>query len=222
MKSVNTTIDTPLSLSIINRLIRIDGNTVERWMRFWRDTGAALPKQYSLDRGYNRSVTGYIIGDIMRLACENTAFINEYESLYRSKKEINLIEQLRPAIAAHNDEVNSIKRDTKRPLPENMTSVEEILESSAPITDPTPLCGVYFLIKDTEIVYVGRSLNVTQRVIAHKSGDKDFDRYSYVTYEESELKEKESEYIAYLKPKYNIGNDGKFRTSKREIVMKIA
>ncbi len=64
--------------------------------------------------------------------------------------------------------------------------------------------GVYFLCQDNEVVYVGQSICVTERIKAHLS-NKNFDRdlVFYMPVPESELTKVENHFIRLLKPKYN-------------------
>jgi hypothetical protein len=65
----------------------------------------------------------------------------------------------------------------------------------------TPSC-VYFLIKESRVVYVGQSINLAARIGTHQQ-EKDFDRVVYMWVPESELDEVEGALIRALKPKLN-------------------
>ncbi len=65
----------------------------------------------------------------------------------------------------------------------------------------THMSGVYFLIDDTEVVYVGQSVNVYARIAQHK--DKQFDRYAIVPCAVNMLDKLESLYIHCLRPRQN-------------------
>jgi hypothetical protein len=62
--------------------------------------------------------------------------------------------------------------------------------------------GIYFLIKEKEIVYVGQSTNVFLR-IAHHMGARDFDSWSFVPCKKADLRRREARYIEEFRP---IGN----------------
>jgi hypothetical protein len=66
-------------------------------------------------------------------------------------------------------------------------------------------CGVYFLILDGVVVYVGQSANIYSRICQHT--DKHFDKYAYVPCEVELLDKLESLYIHLLKPKLNGNNN---------------
>lgn len=69
--------------------------------------------------------------------------------------------------------------------------------------------GVYFLVENMRVVYVGQSLNVHGRVATHATERrKHFDRYAYIQCDRSELDVLESLYIYSLRPLYNVDSDG--------------
>jgi hypothetical protein len=66
--------------------------------------------------------------------------------------------------------------------------------------------GVYFLVDGDEVVYVGQSTNIYNRIPQHHS--KKFDRYMYVPCKPELLNALESLYIHCFRPKLNFGSDG--------------
>ena len=65
------------------------------------------------------------------------------------------------------------------------------------------LCGVYFLIKNDEIVYIGSSINVESRINEHQKERKIlFDHY-FIIKEKYDFKTLEIQYILQFIPKYN-------------------
>jgi hypothetical protein len=69
-----------------------------------------------------------------------------------------------------------------------------------------PVCGIYFLIKDNEIVYVGKSKRISYRLNDHKRV-KDFNRVFFIECNEEDLDEVERTYIRKFLPKLNIANN---------------
>lgn len=66
------------------------------------------------------------------------------------------------------------------------------------------ICGVYFLTHNREIVYIGMSTNIRNRIKQHiKQGEKIFDGFSFIECGKRELYWRESKYINKFKPKYN-------------------
>lgn len=64
--------------------------------------------------------------------------------------------------------------------------------------------GVYFLIYEKEIVYVGSSMNIYARLTAHNNNKNlEFDSYSIIEAPEKDLKELEADYIFWFTPEHN-------------------
>lgn len=64
--------------------------------------------------------------------------------------------------------------------------------------------GVYFLMQDKEVVYIGSSNDIFTRVGNHKAEKlKIFDNYCFVECQTEILLQKELDYIVKYKPKYN-------------------
>jgi excinuclease UvrABC nuclease subunit len=80
-------------------------------------------------------------------------------------------------------------------------TVQQIIERSCPIEPPTP--GVYFLIYEGQIIYVGQSMDVCNRHIQHRS-EKRFDRLTYILCPVELLNDLEAAYIMLLKPPLNV------------------
>lgn len=68
--------------------------------------------------------------------------------------------------------------------------------------------GIYFLIKDGIIIYIGQSTRITKRIRDHKR-DKDFDHYRVIACNESLLLQYEKRLIKYFKPRLNGVTGGK-------------
>lgn len=70
--------------------------------------------------------------------------------------------------------------------------------------------GVYFLCQSDEVVYVGQSVSVANRVVQH-IGLKEYDRAYCLRVPRSDLDFVEGEFIRLLKPKYNHDKNGTLR-----------
>ena len=81
---------------------------------------------------------------------------------------------------------------------------EDVLAMSAP-SNSTTVCGVYFLIHDEEIVYVGQSSNLLARVESHKVGAdrKVFNKVAFIEAPRPWLDTVEAFYIQRFDPPYN-------------------
>ena len=62
--------------------------------------------------------------------------------------------------------------------------------------------GVYLLIDDQQVVYIGKTTNLFQRVAAHQT-DKQFDSIRFIRLHHGDLDIWERELIAQMTPKYN-------------------
>jgi len=65
--------------------------------------------------------------------------------------------------------------------------------------------GVYFLIKDDEIIYVGQSRNIIYRIGVH-SRKVEFDSFSYIEVDEELLSIVEQSFIKRFNPRLNINH----------------
>jgi hypothetical protein len=99
------------------------------------------------------------------------------------------------------------KRKRKKPLvieqrqyDGSTLTAEQIVAAAVPFR-ATP--GVYFLVAQGEVVYVGQSVNVYARVQGHAASKK-FDSWFYVPAELAELNDLERLYIEALAPPLNV------------------
>ena len=84
-----------------------------------------------------------------------------------------------------------------------MLTIEEIRWASSKV-NRTIIRGIYFLLKDNEIVYVGQSDNVMKRISAHIVADeKMFDSYCVLPVKEGDLNDIEARYIWEFAPRHN-------------------
>jgi predicted DNA-binding transcriptional regulator AlpA len=65
--------------------------------------------------------------------------------------------------------------------------------------------GIYFLIQEGEVIYVGQSHNVASRIIGHKN--KTFDRAFVLPCPPSKMNETEAAFIGIFKPKLNMNQE---------------
>jgi len=82
----------------------------------------------------------------------------------------------------------------------------QIIEKSISY-DSIKKIGIYFLIKDKQIIYIGQSINIHNR-LSHHSSRKQFDAISIIECNPDNLDELESLYIHAIKPCLN-GNGKK-------------
>jgi hypothetical protein len=85
----------------------------------------------------------------------------------------------------------------------SMLTKEDILKKSKGYAPKAGKYGyVYFLLNKNEIVYVGQTLNIEQRLRAH-CRDKKFERVSYIKVLKRDLNYTEAYYIVKFRPPYN-------------------
>jgi predicted GIY-YIG superfamily endonuclease len=80
-------------------------------------------------------------------------------------------------------------------------SREEIVDGAIPIS---VVCGIYFLIRGEQIVYVGQSTNVLRRIARHIYDGKTFDSFTISPCAAADLDRLESVYITALYPEENM------------------
>lgn len=87
-----------------------------------------------------------------------------------------------------------------------MLTKEEIYERSVPYEWKEPQTGIYFLLEDSEPVYIGKAVNVNKRFGEHTK-DKFFNRVTVLPTDDYYLSEQvrnlERDYQNYLHTKYN-------------------
>jgi len=72
------------------------------------------------------------------------------------------------------------------------------------LTLPKPIRGIYYLLQDNEIVYIGQAQDVVARIITHRhQGKKNFNHYSIHAIPNGDLTVIESNEIVRHRPKYN-------------------
>ena len=65
-------------------------------------------------------------------------------------------------------------------------------------------CGVYFLLRHSEIVYVGQSVDVFLRLSKHRREGRDFDAFNFLPCAKEDLDRIEKMYIEAFMPKWNL------------------
>ena len=114
--------------------------------------------------------------------------------LSRIKQELEYLTQKRDSIK-HTHCIDEVSRE--------LTGGDMLIEQEiiAYKTAYNAACGVYFLIENDRVVYVGQSINVYTRIYTHmKDRQRQFDSYTYIPCEADELDVLESLYIHSLAP----------------------
>jgi hypothetical protein len=87
----------------------------------------------------------------------------------------------------------------------DMLSELEIVAASIP-TDPLK-CGVYFLIDDDKVMYVGKSVDIHARLIEHRRSGKVFERWHWIPCPREALDDLERSYLDTFLPKWNLDTE---------------
>ena len=97
-----------------------------------------------------------------------------------------------------------MQQDKNKLFSESMESIDRILEIKKPASE-LGKSGIYFLIKDNVIVYVGQTRNSESRIYSHfNDASKEFDSYSFIPCHEDELNDMEAYYVVTLNTEYNM------------------
>ena len=84
---------------------------------------------------------------------------------------------------------------------------------------PPQVCGVYFLLWENEIIYIGQSTNIIQRICSHVTeGKKGFDRVLYLPCPQGLLDHYERQLIRHIRPCHNRQHLEMARSAERFIV----
>ena len=154
---------------------------VNYWALKTPEERRAIAQRGVATRKANRERLGREHADVLRL-----------ES--RLHQQIAALEARLATLTRHEKMSGTALRLTNRAL----LTAEQIVAEAMPREATS---GVYFLVQDLEVVYVGQSRNVFVRVSEHK--DKAFNRYAFLPCSHAMLDQLESLYIHVLRPKMN-------------------
>lgn len=89
----------------------------------------------------------------------------------------------------------------------------ELLSHTLPVE---PLCGIYFLLDGSEVVYVGQSVDILQRLTVHRQRPKvAFTACAYQPFNEDDLDRAEAFFIERFNPHGNIHTPGADKGDRR-------
>ena len=75
-----------------------------------------------------------------------------------------------------------------------------------------PLIGVYLLMRDGQVIYVGSSLNMPRRVAGHRANGRPFDQVFYIATKADQREALERTLIRQINPKQNRQGRSKWLT----------
>lgn len=94
----------------------------------------------------------------------------------------------------------------------------ELLSQCVKKNKPTAFCGIYLLVKDDRIIYIGQSVDIEYRIRSHYGSPfyGQFDYYLMYECEQSQLRKYERIFIERFFPKHN--NDSTTVSQKVKII----
>ncbi|OLF36556.1 hypothetical protein BTW00_05585 [Psychrobacter sp. C 20.9] len=210
-------LDEKQTLTQISKLFRVDGYGVTNHIRKMNEQGTPIPREvvsHNGPRGYKHL---YLIRDIINSAIDKGLKIEEPLTQIEKASHQELSEQNRKLKKS----IENLKQQRRQLLSEvnlltgNLSDIAPVLNQTKFSLVPKSAlikksktygdaCGVYFLVKNNEIVYIGQSINIASRITQHR--DKDFDSVSYVACHKDELDILESLYILAYQPALNGSN----------------
>jgi hypothetical protein len=193
----------PMTPHMADKYLRIDNITVGGYIGRCERLGRPIPFKFSNGKRYrildivarakadglsiNPTADKIIITDIDELKIQKEKLKLELKLLQQQIHEVTHILAFDKA---------SIKLTNATLLTE-----EEIIAGKIGLPSTS---GIYFLIKDNEVVYVGQSIAISTRVRTHMQENcKDFNYYAYIECKQEHLNIMESLYIHSLRPSLN-------------------
>ena len=185
-----------LKVSELKKLCSIDSMSPEGWISKMDRLGSPLKVYKGVD-----GVKRFRVGEIVAKARATCSTIGPPLAKKGDNKKSIMhfeIQKGRAQLKKHDLEVAEISRVlTARSL-----RAEHEIVKKAKSVEEEMLCGVYFLVNDDRVVYVGQSVNVYSRVKTHMADPrKTFDSWCFIRCEKRMLDVLESLYIHFLQPK---------------------
>lgn len=219
-------LDQRMTTTAISKLFSIEGMAASSYIYKLEREGRPLTFIKEICSNVHGFRKLFLVSDVLDTAIKDELSINPAKNKAEKEKTESLtITQKR--LKSEISELKQIKCDLQKELrlmTGNLSDIAPVLSqtrfSLVPQADLIKkslsygdACGVYFLIKDKVIVYIGQSINIASRITQHR--DKDFDSVSYVACHRSELDVLESLYILAYKPPLNgmAGGNGDNRPS---------
>ena len=82
--------------------------------------------------------------------------------------------------------------------------LNKITEGKIKLYKHNPIIGVYFLMKNEELFYIGQSISIASRIAVHERDmPYKFDSVYYIECHEKDLLKIEKKYTDLLRPKWN-------------------
>lgn len=207
-------LDCEFTCTALDKMFKINKTRVTGFVTKMKSTKTPIPCRkvpHHSPQGFKRV---YKLSDILLAVVSSNAVLQATDEQrkdeilqtfsWREKellKEVARLEDKKKALLKEVDFLSGNLSDISPVLKQTNFSLVPISEIVRKSSSYGNVCGIYFLIKDSQIVYIGQSINIAARITSHK--DKDFDSVSYVTCRRSELDILESLYIIAYNPILN-------------------
>ena len=102
--------------------------------------------------------------------------------------------------AAIKEHTDLKKRFSHHPKSKALLDLDKIVGLAKPLPNYS---GIYFLLKEGVIMYIGKSKNVLSRLATHESNGRDFAEYTFIPCAVEDLDDMEMAYISAFRPSGN-------------------
>ena len=193
----------PMTPHMADKYLRVDNITVSGYVGRCERLGRPIPFKFSNGKRYR------ILDIVARakadgLTINSTAekiIITGIDELKIQKETLQLELKLLQQKIHEVTHILAFDKVSVKLTNATLLTKEEIIAGKVGLPSTT---GIYFLIKDCEVVYVGQSVSIATRVRTHMQEDyKDFNYYAYIECKQEHLNIMESLYIHSLRPPLN-------------------
>lgn len=152
---------------------------------------------YISPQGKKWRVQTYVQGKRSSQTFKTEALARAWADRFEAKTEG--MPQLRKALSDHQI-IPLLPRKFREAMEKANYTERELVASAFPIEADT---GIYFLVRDGQVSYIGQTTNVLARVLKHRQMGKRFDSFSFIPCLPEHLVELEKTYICLLMPDEN-------------------
>lgn len=193
-----------MTSSNLNKLFRVDNITPAAYIQRCIRLGKPIRNKRGMYRPIDiwarskAEMVDFGPSDAIRLNADVDSLRSEIESLRHARDELRAVMALARHIGAAGEYFHEYKN-------KRLWSEKEVVEAAVPYTN---FCGIYFLINNDRVIYIGQSVNVSARVSQHTTTNKVFDKWLVLPCKKEHLDVMESLYIHLLRPPGNGCNHG--------------
>lgn len=205
-----------LTGSAIDKLFSVGGLKATTFLKKQADCGRPITSFLAKsDSSQHPAIRKYKVSHILAVAKAHALEVTKPLPPKQILKEYELIGKLQHEVAQLQSRKDSLEKSISVMWPYkfnehevagmlsgidgDLPAVDHIISNAQQLNN---VCGIYFLIKDGEIVYVGQSVSVMARIQSH-TASKEFDSFSFLPCKREILNVIESLYIHLLEPSGN-------------------